>query len=426
MVVEDIYSHTSVLYALNECDTIIYMRSNKADHAYSITVHRSVAEIPSHEWDALLSADDLPFLEWGWYAALELSESISIASGWQGAHITVHRSGRLVGVAPLYAKMHSWGELAFDHSWQHIANQLGAEYFPKLVGMVPATPCSGYRFLIPITEDRPAITLIILRTIKALVEQWKINTVAFNFVDSTMAAQLADMGYYTWSHHGFSWQNNSFGSFADYQQQFTKNQRRNVRRERAALIAAGLHSEIIPASALPAQYFQFMHHHYLTTNEKFGPYAAHFLNEQFFSEVERRYAHRILFSCCFRSDELHLPYRQRTPIAMAMLINKNDTLYGRYWGGEDGAAAGGGGMVHFNVCYYTPIAWAIDHGYSFFDPGIGGEHKLRRGFVVDERHTLLRFTNPTLQELIARHHQQLNTSATQYTTLMNSHRPLKS
>lgn len=82
-------------------------------------------------------------------------------------------------------------------------------------------------------------------------------------------------------------------------------------------------------------------------------------------------------------------------------------------------------MVHFNVCYYAPIAWAIDHRYSFFDPGIGGEHKLRRGFVADERQTLLRFTDASLQEILMRYHQQMNDSTTDYTVQMNSNRPLK-
>ena len=386
---------------------------------YEVAIRSSVGEIDAGQWNALLAADDLPFLEWEWYAALELSGSISVESGWQGAHIVVSRDGRAVAIAPLYAKMHSWGELAFDHAWQSVARQVGVDYFPKLVGMVPATPCSGYRFLIAADQDWQTLTGIIVHAIGILVDKWHIKTVAFNFVEYRWAQQMAAAGYAIWSHSGFSWRNRDFTSFEMYRQQFTKNQRRNIRRECDALSASGFKIEILPGSAAPRRYFDIMHRYYLATNEKFGPFAALFLNRAFFDHVAHRYAHRILLVCCFRYGELALPYSQRTPAAMAMLIYKNDSLYGRYWGCEQDVD-----MVHFNVCYYAPIAWAIERGYRYFDPGIGGEHKLRRGFEADERYTLLRFTDSTMQTILERNQEQINESVTDYTTLINKERPL--
>lgn len=400
------------------------MQSPHDHQQYAIAIHSSVSAVGTHQWNALVTADDLPFLEWEWYAALELSQSISASSGWQAAHIVVRRDRQVVGIAPLYAKMHSWGELAFDHTWQHVAQQLGGEYFPKLVGMVPATPCSGYRFLISSSHDRRLLTTMILQTIEQMVEKWNIKTVAFNFVDFEWIQEIQEASaaeYHVWSHPGFSWHNRSFGSFDAYQQQFNKNQRRNIRRERAALGKNGLKGELLPATAVPHRYFHLMHRYYVATNEKFGPFAAHFLNRDFFDQIAQRYAHRIVFSCCFRYDELLLPYHRRTPVAMAMLIHKNDSLYGRYWGGVQEFR-----MAHFNVCYYIPIAWAIDHRHSYFDPGIGGEHKLRRGFEADTRHTLLRFTNPTMQKVLTDHHQEVNEATNDYINRLNQGRPIPS
>jgi len=391
----------------------------KTEERYQVTVHHSVADIAAHEWNALVAADDLPFLEWEWYAALECSGSIAPAQGWQPVHIAVRREGRVVAIAPLYAKMHSWGELAFDHAWQHVAAQIGIDYFPKLVGMVPTTPCSGYKFLIARCENEELLTDLIVRMIEELIGLWDIKTVAFNFVDRAWGARLQRAGYSLWAHSGFSWHNSDFATFQEYQAQFTKNQRRNIRREREAFAREGLRAKVARGDELPTSYFRLMHRYYLATNEKFGPFAAHFLNEAFFDHIAEKYRHRIIFCCCFRAEEYTLSYAECAPIAMAMFIYKNAALYGRYWGCRESMD-----MMHFNVCYYEPIAWAIKYKYRYFDLGIGGSHKLRRGFVADSRYTALYFSDQKMREIVAYNQERINGALEHHLALLNSERPL--
>ena len=386
-----------------------------------MAIHDTVENIRASQWNALLRANDLPFLEWEWYAALESSGSISAETGWHAVHVVVNKGAHVVGIAPLYIKMHSWGELVFDHEWQRVARGVGADYFPKLVGMVPVTPCSGYKFLISAQEDGRTITEIIMYGIAELIRQQNIQTVAFNFVDYNWACQLEKFGYHVWAHSGFSWHNDGFASFAAYTGCFNKNQRRNIRREREALGTAGMACEVLRGQDIPREYFDTVYQYYLATNQKFGPFAAHFLNKDFFGQIATRYAHRILLCCCFRQQDVARPHNTRTAIAMAMFIHKNEALYGRYWGSADTAA-----MLHFNVCYYTPIEWAIAHKYRYFDPGIGGDHKLRRGFRADMRYSALYFVDPRMQGVLAHNYAEINSSLEVHVAQLNKERPLLS
>ena len=380
-----------------------------------------ITEVAQEDWDRLAEPLETPFLEWGWLSALEESGSIAPPYGWHPRHVTLWRGSRLVAAAPLYIKEHSDGELIFDFAWADAAYQVGAEYYPKLVGMSPATPSPAYQFLIDSQEDRGEITARLLQEIETLCERELLAGVHFQHIEPRWAGELDTAGYRRWTHQGYEWRNRGFASFEDYLTRFNKNQRRNIRRERASVYDNGILVKTLTAEEIPAELFGTMARYYEAHNAQFGPWAAKFLNRRFFTEVEARYRARLVLVAAYHDEvgaEAHAPGRE--PIAMSFLVAKGDRLVGRYWGAGDWHD-----NLHFEVCYYAPIAYAIETGRSSFDPGIGSPHKLRRGFEAVELASLHKFRDPRMQTVFSTNIERINSLQRQQISLMNDHVPFK-
>lgn len=386
----------------------------------NIAITQTVTDIPAYQWNRLVGVDTSLFMEWEWFAALEASGSISAQYGWHPMHIVISHGATIIAIAPLYIRMHSWGELAFDHVWQNAAQQVGFKYFPKIVGMVPATPCSAYRFLISDTENQQTITALLCKTIDQLADRIQAKTIVFNFVDERWKESLQAYGFYPWMQSGFIWKNNNYPTFEAYRQIFNKNQRRNIKRERDALRAEGVRINACTGNQISELLCRTMHTRYAHTNHKFGPFAAHFLNSKFFSLVARHFAHRTLLCAAYTTERGDDSPPKQEPLAMSMLFFKNDTLYGRYWGATYDMHA-----LHFNMCYYAPIEWGIAQRIRRYDPGIGGRHKIRRGFQADIRYSLLTFKDTTMQSILRENCAHLNTELQRSVENLNQTTPLR-
>jgi predicted N-acyltransferase len=364
-------------------------------------------------WNALALPLATPFLEWEWLHLMEASGSAVPERGWVPCHLTVWSGSSLVAAAPLYIKTHSAGEFVFDHAWAEVARQLQVGYFPKLVGMSPFTPVAAYRFLVAPGEDEKALTAVMFQGIEELVARYGLSGCGFNYVDPQWRRLPEDHGYRAWTHQGFVWRNQGFHCFDDFLGIFKSNQRRNIRRERRALAPQGLSVVPVRGTEAPAAYFAAMHAFYTRTNDQFGPWAARFLTREFFLQLPESFRHRVLFMAAFNG-------RPRTaPVGMALLVTKGPHLYGRYWGAREPAHA-----LHFNACYYQPIEWAIAHGLETFDPGIGGYHKVRRGFEAVPSFSLHRFRDPRMARVLQRTIGQINRQEEEQMEALNTGRPL--
>ena len=345
---------------------------------------------------------------------MERSGSIAPSQGWHPLHVALYRGTTLCAVAPLYLKEHSWGEFVFDFVWQQAAASLNKHYFPKLVGMVPATPSSAYRFLIAEEEDCAALQRTLLDAIDQLAEQIGAHSCAFNYPDRDWMREIE--GYHTWAHEGFCWYNEHYQTFDDFHCRFRKNQRRNVRRERAELSAQPFEVKIIPAAEAPPSYDQQMYKLYALTNQKFGPFGAQFLNQRFFDTLRAAFGHRILYCCALPTSG----GSEALPVAMSMLVYKNDHLYGRYWGTESYVNA-----LHFNLCYYEPLEWAIRHRIRLFDPGMGSPHKIKRGFQAVANYSLHKLYDAELNALMAYNIDDINRNTARHLEQLNQELPFK-
>ncbi len=369
----------------------------KADAKITISWVFSISKIPKHAWNELALALNTPFLEWEWLFLLENSGSICPDTGWMPAHLTLWKDQKLIAAAALYIKTHSEGEFVFDYIWAQAARQLGINYYPKLVGMSPATPVPGYRFLIAQGEDEEKLTKLMLREIERFCIEQNLSGVHFLYTDIQWYQQMVRYGFINWLHQVYVWKNRGFLSFSDYLMSFNKNQRHNIRRERKKISRQGITVKPVEGRQARRSLFERMHDFYAHTNYKYGPWGCKYLTRDFFIGLHEIYNERVVFMVASLEDY------QAEPLGLAMFFRKNNSLYGRYWG-----SAGEIDSLHFNTCYYAPIEWAIANGISRFDPGVGSDHKVRRGFQADANYSLHRFYNRALTLVMRSNMEQIN------------------
>ncbi len=381
---------------------------------YSIAWINKITEIPQAEWDRLAMPLQTPFLEWEWLKNMEASGSATAKAGWLPNHLTVWQDSTLVAAAPLYAKGHSYGEFVFDHQWADLANRLGVQYYPKLLGMSPFTPVEGYRFLISPDEDEDEITALMVGAIDHFCDRNHISGCNFLYVDPEWRPVLERHGFTSWLHHSYIWQNQNYQSFDDYLNAFNSNQRRNIKRERKAIEKAGLQMRVITGDEISKPLLAQMYEFYADTCDKFGWWGSKYLTRRFFEGLHHAYRHRVVFFAAYSEQNPH------HPLGMSFCLTKGNQLYGRYWGCTQELD-----NLHFEACYYAPIEWAIAHGIQTFDPGAGGRHKKRRGFPATPNHSLHRFYDSRFAKIICSYIGEVNQMEQREIAAINQELPFK-
>ncbi len=361
------------------------------DLIWTVRWFDAIGQIPREAWDRLALPLATPLLEWSWLHHLEASGSIAPQYGWHPCHLTIWAGDRLVAAAPLYIKTHSQGEFVFDHWWARLSEDNGIRYYPKLVGMSPVTPAEGYRFLLDDGVDPAVAVKTMVAAMDKLCAKVGVSACQFNFVDPVWQEVLTRNGFLAWRHQSYLWRNAGFGGFEDYLKTFKSSQRRNIRREVRRMKTAGLRIVPLTGDEIPAELAGVMYDYYLKTNAQYGPWAARYLNGAFFDRVFAQHRHRLLVIAAYDAADGHMP------MALSMLLRKERHLIGRYWG-----CARPVKDLHFNMCFYAPIRWAIANGVRTFDPGAGSPHKIYRGFQAEATTSLHRFYDRRLEYLFRR------------------------
>lgn len=371
------------------------MFKEKKDQYYLKWISQ-IAEINQAEWDHLAKSLNTPFLEWEWLNNIETSGSAKPRTGWQPCHLTMWKNHKLIAVAPLYIKGHSYGEFVFDYQWADLSYRLGIEYYPKLLGMTPFTPAVGYRFLIDVAEDQEIVTQTMLAEIDHFCDRNGIASCNFLYVDPNWQKIVEKYGFKAWLHHSYIWGNQNFQNFDDYLQVFNANQRRNIKRERKAVTNTGLTMKVLTGEDIPHYLFPYIYHFYSDTCDKFWG-GSKYLTRQFFEQLYPNYSERVVLFLAFTQEDEH------KPVGMSFCIRKGENLYGRYWGSMQDY-----NCLHFEACYYKPIEWAIENNIKMFDPGAGGKHKRRRGFPATPNYSLHRFYNQRMSLIFNNYIEQVN------------------
>ena len=323
-----------------------------------------LAEVPAAAWDAC-AGDDNPFLFHAFLEALEASGSATAKTGWLPQHVLVEDAdGRLLAAAPLYLKSHSQGEYVFDHGWAQAYERAGGSYYPKLQLAVPFTPVTGPRLLVrPDAPPETAETLI-----AALVEVargHKVSSLHVTFPTREEWERLGDAGFLQRAGQQYHWENRGYASFEDFLSALNARKRKQIRRERRDALASGLEIETLTGGDLEPRHWDAFYRFYrATTDHRWG---GAYLTRSFFDLLHQRLADRVV---------LVMAREGARYVAGALNLLGSDTLYGRNWG-----TIGDYPFLHFEVCYYRALDFAIEHGLARVEAGAQGTHKIQRGYL---------------------------------------------
>lgn len=355
----------------------------------TISVVPAIAGIPAAAWDACANPAGLPFdpfVSHAFLDALETSGCVGEGTGWQPAHLALDDgTGAIAGVMPLYMKHNSQGEYVFDHGWADAWHRAGGRYYPKLLGAVPFSPVPGRRLLVP-PGDVAAAHLVARGAIE-LARRSRLSSLHINFVDPATAAGLEAEGFLHRTDQQFHWPNRGYATFDDFLAGLASRKRKTVRKERAEALAAGLVVEHLTGSDIAERHWDAMHEFYIDTGGR--KWGRPYLNRRFFSALGASMADRCLLILARRGDRY---------VAGAFNMIGGDCLYGRYWGSTEHHPC-----LHFELCYYQAIEWAIAHRLPRVEAGAQGEHKLARGYVPATTHSLHWIADEGFRAAIARH-----------------------
>lgn len=356
--------------------------------SFRATIHPSTSSIPAAQWNGLVPSHegvaDNPFLDHGFFRALEESGCATGATGWQAQHILLtDEKDQPVGLMPLFLKSHSMGEYVFDHGWANALERAGGHYYPKLQGSVPFTPATAPKLLVP--SGSLASQAALLQTAEQLAGKLNASSVHLTFVPDAEAELAGSMNWLRRMDTQFHWHNQGFTSFEDFLDTLSSRKRKTIRRERRDALAEGITIRWLTGKEIEERHWDAFFDFYEDTGAR--KWGRPYLNRTFFSLLSHYMADRVV---------LMLAYEGKTPIAGAINFRGKDRLYGRNWGAIRDVP-----FLHFEVCYYQAIDYAIAHKLSVVEAGAQGEHKLARGYEPVTTHSVHWIAHPGLRHAVA-------------------------
>ncbi|MGZ5913724.1 MAG: GNAT family N-acetyltransferase [Hyphomicrobium sp.] len=329
-----------------------------------------IAEIEAEDWDACANPDPAthnPFLAHAFLKALEDSGCVGDKrTGWLPHHIVLNDGhGGIAGCVPCYVKLNSAGEYVFDYGWAEAYQRAGGAYYPKLQAAVPFTPVPGRRLLVRPGPDAERRQKLLAAAAVEVARRLGASSLHLTFLTEEEWRALGAQGFLQRTDQQFHWRNEGYAKFDDFLARLSSRKRRNVRKERAEALGRGLTIERITGADLREEHWDAFFAFYQDTGSR--KWGHPYLNRRFFSLLGEAMADRCL---------LVMAKRDNRYIAGALNLIGGDCLYGRYWGAIEHHPC-----LHFEVCYYQAIDYAIEHGLARVEAGAQGEHKLARGYM---------------------------------------------
>jgi predicted N-acyltransferase len=350
-----------------------------------------IEQVDEAAWRAL-EPPNFPFFDYEFLRALERSGSIGGASGWSPTYLVCRDGGCLLGALPLYLKSDSYGEYVFDWEWAEAYRQHGSLYYPKLVAAVPFTPATGPKLLVrPELKagDRATVARTLLGAARQLGDELRVSSTHALFLPEKDLEEFEKRGYAIRHSLQFHWRNRGYNAFSDYLSALGGKRRRQIARERRQLDGCGLVIERLTGAALSCEDADVMYRFYLATYDR--KWGSPYLTGPFFREVFQTMGDRILLVMARNGP-------RRRPLAGALFFFKGSSLYGRYWGTSEQRR-----NLHFELCYYQGIEFAIERRLKLFEAGAQGKHKLARGFLPTLTYSAHEIRHPAFRRAIERY-----------------------
>lgn len=377
-----------------------------------IRILPNLADIPCDEWDACACPETGrpidPFTTHRFLTALEASGSVGSGTGWVPRHITAYANDQLIAAAPAYAKSHSQGEYVFDHSWADAYGRAGGRYYPKLQITVPFTPATGRRFLTRSGFEDVGRSALAQGAVQLAAEN-HLSSLHITFCTAEEAEFGTRIGLMHRLGQQFHWVNEGYKTFGDFLTSLSSRKRKNLRRERAQAQDFGGTIHTLTGDQITADHLAAFWHFYQDTGER--KWGTPYLTRAFFD-----IAHDTL------RDDMLLVMAERDGkwVAGALNFIGADTLFGRYWGCVEDHPA-----LHFEVCYYRAIDYAITHGIGRVEAGAQGGHKLARGYMPVTTHSLHWIGDEGFRGAVAEFLQHERAAIDEDIEVMTSYGPFK-
>ena len=350
----------------------------------TLTLHPKISDISPQEWDAC-AGEENPFVSHAFLSAMEDSGSAGSRTGWLPQHAALRdNDGVLLAAAPMYAKSHSYGEYVFDHGWANAFDRAGGDYYPKLQVASPFSPVPGPRLLI-----RPGSGIAVDGMAAALIQacrQLKLSSVHATFCSEAEWNALGEAGWLRRLGMQFHWQNEGYACFEDFLGVMASRKRKVLRRERRDANACGLDFRTLRGAEIEERHWNAFYRFYRATVDR--KWGSAYLTRSFFSLLSQRLGDKVV---------LMLAEQGGKPVAGALNLVGADTLYGRNWGCE-----GDFPFLHFELCYYRAIDFAIEHGLKRVEAGAQGQHKIQRGYLPARTYSAHWIDNPGLARAVDR------------------------
>ena len=375
----------------------------------SVRAVESLSEIGEATWQRFANREGSPrdpFLSYAFLSALEQSGSVSADVGWLPYHLVLEDEAKQpLGVMPLYLKGHSQGEYIFDYSWADAFERAGGRYYPKMLSAIPFTPATGQRLLVASSEHESAL----VAGAAQIAGEMNISSVHLNFLDQAAWQRRGDEGWLLRTHKQYHWQNQGYKTFDDFLDCLSSKKRKNIKRERRDALANDLEIQRLTGAEITEAHWDAFYQFYIDTGSR--KWGSAYLTRSFFSLIGATMVEDIL---------LVMVRRDGRYIAGAINFIGGDCLFGRNWGCIEHHP-----FLHFEVCYYQAIEFAIEHGLSRVEAGAQGEHKLARGYMPSHTYRAHWIVHDGFRDAVGRYLEEERTHIAEEIDYLEQFSPFK-
>ena len=375
----------------------------------SVRAVERLSEIGEATWQRFANREGSPrdpFLSYAFLSALEQSGSVSADVGWLPYHLVLEDEAKQpLGVMPLYLKGHSQGEYIFDYSWADAFERAGGRYYPKMLSAIPFTPATGQRLLVASSEHESAL----VAGAAQIAGEMNISSVHLNFLDQAAWQRRGDEGWLLRTHKQYHWQNQGYKTFDDFLDCLSSKKRKNIKRERRDALANDLEIQRLTGAEITEAHWDAFYQFYIDTGSR--KWGSAYLTRSFFSLIGATMAEDIL---------LVMVRRDGRYIAGAINFIGGDCLFGRNWGCIEHHP-----FLHFEVCYYQAIEFAIEHGLSRVEAGAQGEHKLARGYMPSHTYSAHWIVHDGFRDAVGRYLEEERTHIAEEIDYLEQFSPFK-
>ena len=207
----------------------------------------------------------------------------------------------------------------------------------------------------------------------------------------------------------FHWHNAAYEDFDDFLKALNQEKRKKIKQERRKVAEAGVIFKAFEGTQIQSADWDFFYQCYAQTYFEHG--NAPYLNRDFFQRMQDTMPENWV---------LFIAEKNGQRMACSLIGLGNNVAYGRYWGALERVDC-----LHFEACYYQPIAWCIAKGVERFEGGAQGEHKMARALLPIKANSAHWLAHPGFADAVEKYLEKEGHGVAAYLENLEGRSPLK-